>query len=235
MSKPSCKSWFVEIRSLCLQYGLPHPLVLLQAPPTKDNYRKLIKKHLINFWEIKLREEAAPLTSLKYFDPNFMSLTTPHPIWTTAGSSPYHVTMSTIQAVMLSGRYRTEQLCSNWSSNRSGFCQAPSCIDQEIPEDIDHILLKCGSLQNTRSALLQFTAKYCQSIPELEHITDILRFPDHPSFCQLLLDCSVLPEVISASQQLGPTVLHHLYRITRTWCYCLHRARMKLLGRWQRF
>ena len=31
VSKPSCKSWFVEIRNLCLQYGLPHPLLLLQS------------------------------------------------------------------------------------------------------------------------------------------------------------------------------------------------------------
>ena len=164
-----------------------------------------------------------------------MSLTSTHPIWTTAGSSPYNVAMSTIQAVMVSGRYRTEQLCSNWSSNRSGFCQTPSCIDQHIPEDIDHILSMCCSLQETRSVLLQFTSKYCQAIPELEHITNILWNPTHPSFCQLLLDCSVLPEVISASQQLGPAVHHHLFRITRTWCYCLHKSRMKLLGRWHKF
>ena len=173
-SKPSSKSWLVEIRNLCLQYSLPHPLHLLQYPLSKDNFKKMVKKQIINFWEIKMRTKAATLTSLKFFNPKFMSLTSPHPIWTSAGSSPYHVTMSTVQADMISGRYRTELLCKHWSSNKNGFCQLPSCQGLQIPEDLDHILAGCGSLQPTRLNLLDFTYKYCQGLPELHHITGIL-------------------------------------------------------------
>ena len=234
-SRPSSKSWFIEIRNLCLQYGLPHPLTLLQSNIPKEAFKKLVKQHILDFWEIKLRKKAASLDSLEYFHPNFMSLKVPHPIWTTAGPSSYQVTMSTVQASMVSGRYRTELLCSHWSTNKMGFCQAPSCKDHQIQEDLAHILAKCGSLYPTRMKLLDFTQKVSQSMPALKHITDIFLTPSHPAFCQLLLDCSVMPSVISASQQLGPSVHQHLFRISRTWCYCLHKARLQLLGRWKKF
>ena len=78
------KSWFYQIRDLCIQYSLPHPSHLLSSPPTSEVFKKLVKKHVIDYWEQKLRHEAAPLTSLEFFNPRFMSLSSPHPIWTTA-------------------------------------------------------------------------------------------------------------------------------------------------------
>ena len=33
MSKPSCKSWFWQVREICLLFNLPHPLQLLEQPP----------------------------------------------------------------------------------------------------------------------------------------------------------------------------------------------------------
>ena len=231
-SKPSAKSWFTEIRNLCLLYSLPHPLSLLETPMTKDNYKKLVKQQITNFWEIKLRNEASSLSSLEFFHPNFMSLRSPHPIWTTAGSSSYQVAMSTVQGLMISGRYRTEQLCRHWSANKKGFCLAPSCIGLELVEDLPHILIQCASLEPTRQQLLSFTVNYSQSCEILQPILRILYLRTHSSFCQFLIDCSVLPTVIAATQQYGPDVLHHLFRITRTWCFCLHKARLKILGRW---
>ena len=174
----------------------------------------------------------APLPSSEYFHPEYMSLTSPHPIWTTTGPLPYHVAMSTVQATMISGRYRTELLCSKWSSNSSGFCQTPSCRGLNLPEDLHHILAKCSFLQPTRKRLLNFTSKFCQQYPAIKSLIDIFCTPEHPKFCQFLLDCSVLPEVILAVQQQGSAVLHQLFRITRTWCYCLHKTRLQILGRW---
>ena len=163
-----------------------------------------------------------------------MSLTSPHPIWTTAGPLSYHVAMSTVQATMLSGRYRTELLCSKWSSNSSGYCQAPSCQGLNLPEDLHHILAMCGSLQPTRQRLVNFTSKFCQRYPAIRPIVQILCSPENPKFRQFLLECSVLP-VIQATQQQGPAVLQQLFRVTRTWCYCLHKTRLKILGRWTKF
>ena len=129
-------SWFHQIPNICLQYQLPHPLTFLTSPLPKDRYKALIKKHVINFWEVKLRQESSALSSLKYFKPQFMSLLRPHPLLISAGSSPYEVTKAGVQAIFLSGRYRTEQLCRYWSNNQGGVCLTPSCRDQNINEDI---------------------------------------------------------------------------------------------------
>ena len=56
-------SWFQQVRDLCLKYQLPHPLTLLSpsSPLSKDSFKAMAKKHVMNYWELKLREEAAPL------------------------------------------------------------------------------------------------------------------------------------------------------------------------------
>ena len=238
VSKPSSRSWFIQIRNLCLLYGLPHPLQLLQAPYTKTTYKSLVKKHVIDHWEVKLRDAASSprYTSLTFFRPQFMSLCHPHPMLTTAGVSPYAVSMSTVQSIMLSGRYRTEELLSHWSESRSKFCKTPSCFGRSHSEDLPHILAFCPSLASTRRKLMKFTLKYCLSlhIPDVRNI--ILKFcssPAQPGFCQFLVDCSTVPEVITTAQLHGPEVYEILFHITRTWCYSLHRDRMKILGRWR--
>ena len=131
--------------------------------------------------------------------------------------------------LMLSGRYRTEMLARHWSANKSGYCQTQSC------KDLEHILAGCPSLEATRSSLLDFTKRYHEQLPQLHYLKNILWHRSHPSFCQLILDCSILPSVIKTKQQYGPEIYTHLFRITRTWCYCLHKERLKILGRWQHF
>ena len=235
-TKPSSLSWFHQVRDICLQYQLPHPLSLLSSPPpTKDWFKKLAKKRVTDYWEQKLRDEAALLDSLKYFKPLFMSLASPHPIFLSAGSSPYEISKACIQAQFLSGRYRTEKLCRFWSNNPDGFCLCPSCSGHEVPEDIEHILLHCGSLSPARLVLSTFTAEYCKKHPHLADILLSFTNPNHPDFIQFLLDCSSIPQVILFSQEHGREALYHLFKVTRTWCYSLHRNRLKLLGRWTPF
>ena len=79
-ARPSASSWFQQIRQLCLQYQLDHPLLILQNPPKESHFRKLIKSRVVDYWEVYLRENAAKFTSTPYFKPNYMSLLPPHPI-----------------------------------------------------------------------------------------------------------------------------------------------------------
>ena len=228
----SSKSWFKQISELCLKYDLPHPNKLLKDPMPKETYKRLIKSHVTNYWESVLRTEAANLPSLSFFRPQFMSLAKPHPMWSTAGSSPAKIAMATIQCRMVSGRYRTQLLCSHWSNNKAGFCQSsPAC--SSTVEDIKHILTTCHGLHETRLKLINFTQKYCTKVsPAIRNIIENHCTIESPTFCQFLLDCSVLPQVITATQQYGSNVLSHVFHITRTWVYTLHKQRMKLLGRW---
>ena len=90
---------------------------LLETPSSKEVYKKLVKTKVIDYWEVMLRKEASVLSSLSFFNPSFMSLQRSHPIWLTAGHSPFKVAMATIQAKMLSGRYCCGYLTRHWSSS----------------------------------------------------------------------------------------------------------------------
>ena len=226
-------SWFHQIRQICLQYGLPYPLDMLTYPMEKFNFKKLVKSKVISYWEIRLRKEAELLTSLSSFKPSFMSLTRPHPLWTTAGHSPRKVAMALVQALMLSGRYRTNSLLRHWSSTDGSCSLSVEC--KNILEDIPHILAFCPAFEDVRSNLIKFTRDYILHLPPLFcDLVLTMCCPSNPRFSSFLLDCSTFPETIQLVQVLGADVLQHLFHITRTWVYALHRKRLKLLGLWQR-
>ena len=225
---PPNKSWFKQIDNLCHTYGLPSALSFLNLPPTKSEMKQMVKKKIINFWEKKLRNDSLDLPSLQFFHPNFLSLSSPHPLWTTAGSSPYEVKKAVVQARMLSGRYRTERLRRHWSSNSEGYCLLPSCHQQF--DDLTHILLACPALQEARDRMEQLWTDHLNDIPHINTVVrDYMSQPDHYKV-QLLLDPSVLPKVISLRQEHGDTVLNSIFYLTRTFCYSLHNSRLKMLG-----
>ena len=89
---PPHKAWFTQVDSICKQYSLPSALHLLTHPSSKLSFKSTVKSAVINFWEQQLRREAAELASLKYFHTQFYSLTTPHLIWSTAGSNHWKST-----------------------------------------------------------------------------------------------------------------------------------------------
>ena len=233
----SPKSWFAQIRNLCLFYGLPHPAKLIECPPSKESFKTMVKKKVIDYWEQELRSQAKSLTSLKYFNPEFMSLNQTHPIFSTAGPLPYQVSMATVQAVMVSGRYHCDSLLQHWSSKISGECVLPTCINSNLLDDLEHILQLCPSMQPTRDKLRDFTREYLvkNALPiSIQSIVNSFCSPQSIKFCQFLIDCSSLPCVIEAIQMYGDGIIQHFFTITRTWIFSLHRERLKLRGEWRR-
>ena len=181
----------------------------------------------MDFWETKLRNDAAPLTSLAYFKPSYMSLARPHAIWWTAGANPYEVAKAVIQCRMLSGRYRTFKLSSNWSESRDACCLAPSCVLQS--ESLEHILIHCPAYSTTRDGLVR-KWRSVQHPGTLELATRALSAPT-THFMQFLLDASVMPETLHMVKIHGEEVLKSLFSLTRSWCYSIHRERLNLIKR----
>ena len=135
--KESDKSWFAQIRSHCYLYGLPHPLSLLSQPLPKEQYKKLVKLNVAQYWQNKLRAEVKLLKSLKFFKPEFMSVLQPHPMLTTAGTS-YEINKMVVQIRMLSGRYRIGTLLRHFSSAISGVCE----LCNSETKDVNHLLVQ---------------------------------------------------------------------------------------------
>ena len=236
VARPSTKSWFQDLRNLCVQYGLPHPLQLLENPPPKKEFKKLCKQKVSEYWHQKFCQKASLLPSLQYLKPQYLSLSTPHPLWTSLDDNPYQAKAARIQAIFLSGKYRTERLCRYWSQNKDGVCLLPPCNNQNIYEDSEHILLHCSGLTHERRRLETYTMNYVADKPVLQPIifSYLLKTTDNYLRMQFLLDCSVLPLVISNFQNYGETVHQQLFRISRTWCRTLHVARAKALGRFNK-
>ena len=220
-------SWFYQIRITCSQYKLPDPVAILTEPPLKAPFKKLAKAKIV---------EAANLPSLVYFKTEFYSLTSPHPLWSTSKGNPYEVEKACVQAKMLSGRYRTCWLSRHWSGDPTGSCTLPVCRETAPkPGTLHHIIFECPDLTAPRSRVLQLWRDHLNDKPELYSLVQLYTIdcPDPSTSLQFILDCSVLPLVISQAQERDSQVLSSLFYITRTLCYSIHKARLKLLGKWK--
>ena len=225
-------SWFTQVRNLLLMYQLPHPLNLLANPPAKESFKKLVKAKVTDYWETKLRLEASFLPSLPYFCPEFLSLTSTHRLWTSAGNKSYEVAKARIQLLFLCSQYPCAKLTRHWSSDNSlGLCSFPSCRENNIVESPEHVLLHCPAYILTRQRMFSMCFKLPNKV-SLTLIANILYKSSNQKLMQLLLDCSVIPEVIASSQSHGEQVLSDLFYFSRMWCFSVHQERMKRLGKW---
>ena len=226
----STKSWFMQIKNLCFQYNLPHPLLLLTDPPEKQHFKKTVKLNVLDFWQAKLRTDVSLLPSLKYFKPEYMSLDKPHPLWSTCGSNSYELNKACIQAKYLSGRFRTEKLLSHFSKGNSMFCQLHP--GTETIGDLLHHLVLCPSLASRRSLLYEYWDQISLTHPVCNDILHRMKTTEPEKQLQFLLDCSVIPEIISAAQLHGDSIYAILFKATRTFTYSIYRSRLKLLDQW---
>ena len=140
-ARPGAASWFQLIRDLCVMYNLPHPLSILAQPTSKAVYNRKVQSKITDYWESELRANVLNLTSTPFFNPKYMSLRYPHPLWLSAGSNPFECRKAVIAARMLSGRYPTDRLCRHWSQNKDGYCQLPACAPTKSPGSLEHLLL----------------------------------------------------------------------------------------------
>ena len=230
-SKPSAKSWFSQIQSLCLKYSLPHPITFLNKKQTKSSFKSCVKAAVTDFWENKLRGEAEHLDSLQYFHPQFMSLSSTHPIFKTCGTSPYQVRKAEVQGQFLSGRARVEALTKHWDpKTKDGLCLL--CRDSKpSPGTIEHLLLSggCPALAEARLQMISFFCAYMVPRQYLLSLFQACWGKDDITTMQLLLDCSTIPIIIRETQTSENPVLQDIFYMTRTYIYKIFVTRKRLL------
>ena len=110
----------------------------------------------------------------------------------------------------------------------SGLCEL---CGSEL-EDLAHLLVpRCPLLADRRDALLEYSLSLAEQSPLCLPIINTALAGGDEAWVQFVLDCSTSADTIVATQS-DPQILKVLFKITRTWCYSLHRSRMKLLGHW---
>ena len=227
-AKPQGKSWFNQLSHLCGDYGLPTPTQLLENPPPKKCFTRDAKKRIVSFWHAKLASEVASLKSLKYFKPELYSLTKPHYMWLTAAGKPFECAKSTVLARMASGRFRTDMLKRYWSSNRSGYCRAPTC--NNTPGTLEHLLVECPGLAISRERLYRMWLERTVMFPTLHAIIrNILDSDDKDCIVQFILEPLVFPPILENFRSHGVNFRHQLSYLTRTFAFYIHREYEKLV------
>ena len=223
-------SWFLKVKDICAQYCLPDPLTILSSPPSHNSYKNTTKQKVLNFWNTELRAAVQGLDSLSMFKAEYMSLCQPHPLWTSAGSSPFEVRKATVQARMLSGRYRTCWLRRHWSGDPTGHCKVPGCSDQ--PGTLLH--MATGECPGLTAALIRAVALWKSFLQQNPLLFPVVKeYSLGNEFLSFLLDPTSKPLVISLTQVHGKQITDKLCYMTRTWLFYMHKERLKQLGIWK--
>ena len=172
------------------------------------------------------------MPSLKFFHPEFHSLVSPHRLLSSAGSKPYEVAKARIQLLFLGSQYPSGNRTKHWSyDNPAGLCTFPSCLDQCLVESNEHILIHCPAYKTARENMFTLSIKVnCPVSRSL--ILGILLSASEQLMMQFLLDCSSIPEVIHAATNYSEAVYNNIFYISRTWCFTIHKERMKRLCKW---
>ena len=95
--------------------------------------------------------------------------------------------------------------------------------------------LECLDLQPAKQRVLSLWADHMQEKPDI--IPVIMKYTtncDSSVLMQFLLDCTVLPDVRDLKQLKGDWVYDSLLYLTRTFCFSVHKSRLKLLGKWSK-
>ena len=140
------------------------------------------------------------------------------------------VRAATLQAKMLSRRYRSCWLRRHWT-DESGACRLPDC--GQVPGVIGHLLsAECPALQpHLATTLPHLFAMLSPNKDLLSLLVSAVSCNDKVTTASFFLDPSTNPKVIALVQRYGKgPVLGPLFRVSRAWIWSAHRARMRLLG-----
>jgi hypothetical protein len=182
----------------------------------------MVKHNIQQKWDKTLKEKACTQTSLKYMNIEACGIGKVHPLWRTVDTNKLDVMRGMVKAKLLTGKY----LLQAGVSVQSGGRISPICLlCCEGPENREHFIVTCQSLQRTRGP-------YINSIGSLLEQAGMSNWREIRSspvlLTHLVLDCSHPRLHIQAEVQL------QVERETRRLCYALHSERalkQKLLQR----
>ena len=134
---------------------------------------------------------------------------------------------------MISGRYRSDDLCKYWSlSNKLGHCLAPTCQGAGVVGDLEHILVECPALHETRERLKQLWLDRSKQSPAFYQMINMVLSSPPSVQVQFILDPTVFDGTAMLAEIYGYPFLTHVHYLTRTYAYYIHRQRLIVLDKW---
>ena len=222
MSNNSSVTWSIHVRLLCLLYGLPDPLHLLEKESIwpKEKWKNLTKTMVTIYHENDLRTKAKANSKMHFLNVQALGLTgRPHPalhnIETTQDANK-----SRLHIKFLAGDFLTGEVL----AAQSGGNPACKLCESNASETTDHIITHCRALSSVRGRIMP---EVLNLVADIVPQCGILHTNNKQHHTQFLLDCSSLnlPQNIRISNQ-NPRITE-IFKKSRDLCYALARERQR--------
>ena len=225
MCSSNSTTWSNHIQLLCLKYGLPSPLSLLQGGTlwTKDYWNCLVKTKVTIWYEQELRRQSSRNSKMNYLNVKLSGLTgAPHP----ALHNIY--TTQDVKKLRLHLKFLTGDILTNERLSIDQPTLSPACYLCDAPvESIEHVLVVCRATSEVRSRLLP---ELMNAVASVQPKCQILKHtPAAPILCQFILDCTSLNLPDSYRVPAHNPGISAIYRISRDWCFAANSARLNCL------
>ena len=212
------RSWFIYVAKILAKYNLPSIYDLLENPVQKSKWRETVKSVVSERWKSEIQKEGVEKSSLRYMNFEDFKVGKPHHIWKCASLDTLQVKKAGVRANLLAGTYKLQLAVSKF---QGGSVSTTCRICHSAEEDLQHFILECTSLTDTRE---QFLGTLFQILEEQE-LAGFFRINRH-WLLQLILD----PTHVKLPLRLqGQETIQRIEAVNRNLCYALHCKRCAIL------
>lgn len=220
VKSPTDTSFFSKVRNILDLYSLPSAYIILENPPTKDQWKEKVRTCIHQNVELIWKVDIESKSTLKYLNPNSVKVGKVHQVYAHVHNSTFDVRRAEVKARLLTGSYTLQ-------ANRARFNQfsvSPLCpLCKQAPETREHFIVTCTCLKDIRSPYLTKIRDIFGCSSSIDHI---LRTPE---LCiHLLLDSS--HPCVSQRLELSDRQTVLLELRSRELIYALHLKRVRLLN-----
>ena len=222
-SSDNSRTWSAHLRFLSQKYGLDDPLECLKFdPPSKSEYKELIRTKICAHYEHNLRDLAENNSQMTYLNVSLSGLNgRRHPALSDIVTTT-EVQKSRIHMKMLAGDYFTYEI----KANQSGGSPHCRCCPFPSPnENISHILTVCLAYSDIRNRMIPEFEKLCNEAKTNLYFQEICN--QNVALCQFILDPASFN--LRNRVHMNDPILGQLFRLSRDYCYAINSARMKIL------
>ena len=151
----------------------------------------------------------------------------PHPVLCNVAAA-CDVLKLRVQVRFLVGDYLTYSLDHSHGNGKSPHCRLCSAADTTPEETVSHVISRCSALENVRSRILHEIFDVVRNLSPQKWVSNYLHLQDYNTRTQFILDCT--SQNLPVSIRVKATDSSVVFRVTRDFCFAIHKERMRLLN-----
>ena len=225
MCATNSTTWSNHVQLLCLKYGLPSPLSLLQSfpPASKESWNTLVKTRVMVWYEQELRSRSLGNSKMKYLNVQLLGLSgRPHPALQNI------LTNQDAKKLRIHLKFLTCDYLTNERIAIDRPSLSPACDLCSSPNDsIEHVMVSCKATAEVRNRLFP---ELMNAVAQVQPMCSILQLHPPPAILtQFVLDCSSLNLPDSIRVPAHNPDIFKIYKISRDWTFGISCERSRLL------